>query len=59
MKVYLVPASGGGPVRIGTVGSLATERIPLRGRIKTELQTQGSLRFLLRPQPGTFDREAV
>ncbi len=49
MKIYLVPASGGRPVRIGTVGSLATERIPLRGRIKTELQTQGSLRFLIRP----------
>ncbi len=49
VKVYLVPANGGSPVRIGTVGSLATERIPLRGRIRSELQTQGSLRFLLRP----------
>ncbi len=49
MKVYLVPANGGSPVRIGTVGSLATERIPLRGRIRSELLTHGSLRFLLRP----------
>ncbi len=49
MKIYLVPASGGRPVRIGTVGSLATDRIRLRGRIKAELQTQGSLRFLIEP----------
>ena len=49
VKVYLVPATGGSPVRIGTVGSQATERIPLRGRIRSELQTQGSLRFLIRP----------
>ena len=49
VKVYLVPASGSHPVRIGTVGSQATERIPLRGRIRTELQNQGSLRFLIKP----------
>ncbi len=49
VKVYLVPASGGMPVRIGTVRSFATEQIPLRGRIKSELLISGSLRFLLRP----------
>ncbi len=49
MKVYVVPAGGGIPVRIGTVRSLATERIPLRGRIRSEILTHGSLRFLLRP----------
>ena len=49
VTVYLVPASGSSPVRIGRVGSLATERIPLRGRIRTELLTQGSLRFLIEP----------
>ncbi len=48
VKLYLVPASGGQPVRIGTVGSLATERIPLRGRVKAELLTHGSLRFLIK-----------
>ncbi len=47
VKVYLV-SSGGSPVRIGTVGSRTTERIPLRGRIRTELLTRGSLRFLIR-----------
>ena len=49
VRVYLVPASGSSPVRIGKVGSLSTERFPLRGRIRTELLTQGSLRFLIEP----------
>ncbi len=49
VKVYLVPASGGTPVRIGTVGSLATERIRVRGFVKTELQAHGRLQFLIRP----------
>ena len=49
VKVYLVPASGGQHVRIGTVTSMTTLRIPLRGRIKDELLFQGSLRFLISP----------
>ncbi len=49
VKVYLVPASGGSPVRIGTVGSLATERIPVRGSIRRELQAHGRLQFLIKP----------
>ncbi len=49
MKVYLVPENGGSPVRIATVGSLTTKRIPLRRRIKMELIAQESLRFLLKP----------
>lgn len=49
VKVYLVPASGGMPVRLGMVTSMTTLRIPLRGRVRTELLAQGSLRFLLKP----------
>ena len=48
VKLYLVPASGGVPVRIGTVASLTTEQIPVRGRVKNELLTHGSLRFLIK-----------
>ena len=36
-------------MRIATVGSLTTELIPLRRRIKMELIAQESLRFLLKP----------
>ena len=49
VKIYMVSASGGRPVRMGTVASMTTLRIPLRGRIKMELRAQGSLRFLIRP----------
>ena len=49
VKVYLVSASGGTPVRLGTVTSMATLRIPLRGAVVSELNLQGSLRFLIRP----------
>ncbi len=49
VKVYLVHASGGRAVRLGTVTSMATLRIPLRGAVATELQTYGSLRFLIKP----------
>ncbi len=49
VKVYLVPSSGGIPVRIGTVGSLTTQQIPVRGRIKTELQAYRQLQFLIKP----------
>ena len=48
VKVYLVRANGS-LVRIGMVTSMMTVRIPLRRALATELQTQGSLRFLIRP----------
>jgi hypothetical protein len=49
VKVYLVRANGGVPVRLGTVTSMTTLRVPLRGPVATELQIHGSLRFLIRP----------
>ncbi len=49
VRVYLVPGSGGIPVRLRTITSMTTVRIPLRGPIVTELQIHGSLRFLIRP----------
>ncbi len=49
VRVYLVPASGGIPLRLRTITSMTTLRIPLRGPIGTELQIHGSLRFLIRP----------
>ncbi len=49
VKVYLVRASGGVPVRLGTVTSMTTRRILLRGAAASELSSQGSLRFLIMP----------
>ena len=49
VKVYMVPASGGRPVRLGTVTSMTTLRIPLREAVASELNREGSLRFLIRP----------
>lgn len=49
MKIYLLRANGGAPVRLGTVTSMTTLRIPLRGAVASELQIHGSLRFLIRP----------
>ena len=49
VKVYMVPASGARPVRMGTVTSMTTVRIPLRGAVASELDREGSLRFLIRP----------
>ena len=46
-RVYLLRQSGGRPVRIGTVTSMTTERIPLRGQVAAELRTHGALRFLI------------
>ncbi len=49
VKVYLVDASGAMPVRLGTVTSMSTLRIPLRGAVASQLHLQGSLRFQIRP----------
>ena len=49
VKVYLVRANGGRPVRLGTITSMTTLRIPMRGPVATELHSQGSLRFLISP----------
>ncbi len=45
VTVYLLPEGGGIPVRIRRVGSMTTERIPLRGRIRG----YGQLQFLIKP----------
>ncbi len=49
VKVYLVHASGAMPVRLGTIMSMTTLRIPLRGAAASQLNSQGSLRFEIRP----------
>ncbi len=49
VKVYLVHASGAMPVRLGTVTSMSTLRIPLRGAVASQLTSEGSLRFEIRP----------
>ncbi len=49
VKVYLVDASGRIPVRLGTIMSMATLRIPLRGAVASQLNRQGSLRFQIKP----------
>ncbi len=53
VKVYLLRASGGTPVRLGTVSSMTTLRIPMRGAVASELNTQGALRFLIKPLGST------
>ncbi len=49
VKVYLVHASGAMPVWLGTIMSMTTLRIPLRGAAASQLNSQGSLRFEIRP----------
>ncbi len=49
VKVYLVDASGGMPVRLGTITSMTTLRVPLRGAVASQLRLHGSLRFQIRP----------
>ncbi len=49
VKVYLVDASGGMPVRLGTITSMTTLRVPLRGAVASQLRLDGSLRFQVRP----------
>ncbi len=49
VKVYLVHASGAMPVRLGTVTSMSTLWIPLRGAVASQLTSEGSLRFEIRP----------
>ena len=49
VKVYLVQAGGGMPVRLGTIMSMTTLRIPLRGAVASQIDSQGSLRFEIRP----------
>ncbi len=49
VRVYLVSASGGRPIRIGTVTSMRTTVIPIRGGIASQAFSQGSLQFLIRP----------
>ena len=49
MRVYFVPDAGGPLVRVGTVRSLNSAVLPLRGRVKSEIRIRGNVRFLLRP----------
>ncbi len=49
VKVYLVHANGAMPLRLGTITSMTTLRIPLRRAVASQLNSQGSLRFLIRP----------
>ncbi len=49
VRVYLVSATGSRPIRIGTVTSMTTTVIPLRGQIASQAFSQGSLQFLIRP----------
>ncbi len=47
VKVYLV-SNGSMPIRIGTVTSMTTAVIPMRGQLASRA-SQGSLQFLIRP----------
>ena len=49
VRIYLVPENSSHLVRIGTVGSFESRRIPLRGRAKTDMLVHGHVRFLIRP----------
>ncbi len=49
VRVYLVSAGGSVPIRIGTVTSMTTAVIPMRGQIASQAISQGSLQFLIRP----------
>ncbi len=48
VRVYLV-SNGSMPIRIGTVTSMTTAVIPMRGQIAAQAVSQGSLQFLIRP----------
>ena len=48
VRVYLV-SNGSMPIRIGTVTSMTTAVIPMRGQIASQAFSQGSLQFLIRP----------
>ena len=49
VKVYLIPSSGGQPVRVATVVSMTTAVVPLRGRAAMKVRSNGELRFEIRP----------
>lgn len=49
VRVYLLPANGGVPVRLATVGSMNSAVIPIRGAIAAEAWSRGSVQLLLRP----------
>ncbi len=48
VRVYLV-SNGSMPIRIGTVTSMTTAVIPMRGQVASQALSQGSLQFLIRP----------
>ena len=49
VRLYLVSANGSRPIRIGMVTSMTTTVIPLKGAIASQVFSQGSMQFLLRP----------
>ncbi|MCH7569541.1 MAG: hypothetical protein IH919_03075 [Deltaproteobacteria bacterium] len=48
VRVYLLPAHGV-PTRIGSVGSMTSSVIQIRGALAAELRAGGTFRFLIRP----------
>ena len=48
VRVYLVSSNGSRPMRIGTVTSMTTTVIPVRGQIASHV-SQGWVQFLIRP----------
>ena len=49
VKVYVVPESGGMPVRVATVVSMTSAVVRLRGWAAMEVQAHGALRLEIRP----------
>jgi hypothetical protein len=49
VRVYLLRANGGPPVRLATVGSMSSAVIRFRGAIAAEAWSRGSIQLLLRP----------
>lgn len=48
VRIYLLPAHGV-PTRVGSVGSMTSSVIQIRGALAAELRSGGTFRFLIRP----------
>jgi len=48
VRIYLLPAHGV-PTRVGSVGSMTSSVIPIRGALAAQLRGGGTFRFLIRP----------
>ncbi len=49
VRIYLVPEHGGVPTRLGSVVSMTSSVIPIRGSLAAALRGGGTFRFLIRP----------